>query len=224
MNKRHRPPSQARLTWVLPLSAAVLTVAAACYPSGVDSITDYNTVSTFYDTAFADGGFKGLSTYSIPGATPANPSSCVIKDLDGGAIVTSPNVSTVCNTVVNQLDVLGYSLVPSNNPTAPSFVVTIAFVSQTYSGWVSYPWYGYWGSYYPGYPWYGWGYYYPTYSYSYDVGTLALQMAVPDTVNSRMNGVWGAAINGVDTAPNNTPAVIQNLVVQAFTQSPYLGK
>lgn len=212
--------SRARFTGPgLLILGVALAATVACYPSGVNSVSDYNTVSTFYKTDF---DFKSLSTYSIPGATPADPSSCVIKDLDGGTIVSSPNVSTVCTTVVNQLDALGYTLVPSTNPTPPSFVVTVAYVSQTYTAWVSYPWYGYWGSYYPGYPWYGWGYYYPTYGYTYDVGTLTLQMGVPGT--SAMQGVWGAAINGVDTAPNNTPAVIQNLVVQAFTQSPYLGK
>jgi len=202
-----------------------LAATVACYPSGVDSVTDYNTVTTAYDSTY---DFKSLSTYSIPGATPSNPSNCVIKDLGDGGTVNTTNASTVCNTVVNQLNSLGYTLVPdgTTNPTAPSFVVTLGFLSQSYTAWVSYPWYGYWGGYYPGYGWGGWGVYYPYYSYvySYDVGTITGQMTVPDSSASKMKGVWGFALNGVETPPNNTPTVIQAGIVQAFTQSPYLGK
>jgi len=209
----------------VPILGAVLAATAACYPSGVDSVTDYSTVTTAYETSF---DFTSLSTYSIPGATPSNPSNCVIKELADGGTVNSSNQATVCTTVVNQLNALGYTLVAdgTTNPTPPSFVVTLGFLSQTYTAWVSYPWYGYWGGYYPGYPWGGWGVYYPyyTYAYSYDVGTIIIDMTVPDSSQSKMKGVWGAAINGLQTPPNNTPSVIQAAVTQAFTQSPYLGK
>lgn len=225
MQPRQRLSTRIRPAWGVPICAALLAVVAACYPSGVDSITDYNTVTTAYDTAF---NFKALSTYSVPGITnPSNPNTCAIKDIsDGGADFNTPNQATICTTVVNQLNALGYTLVSTSATDQPSFVVTIAGITQTYNAWVSYPWYGYWGGYYPGYPWGGWGVYYPyyTYVYSYDVGTLVLQMTTPDTAGSKMNGVWGAALNGVDTAPNNTPAVISAGITQAFSQSPYLGK
>jgi len=225
MRQLHRP---ARARWTvlaLPIVGAVVAAGAACYPTGVDSITDYNTVTTAYKQGY---DFAALSTYSVPGATPANPGNCVIKDLsDGGTVVNSANASTICTTVINQFNALGYTLVAdglSGNNVPPSFVVTLGFISQQYTAWVSYPWYGYWGGYYPGYPWGGWGIYYPyyTYAYSYKVGTILIDMDVPDA--GAMEGEWGAALNGLQASPNNTPAVIQSYIVQAFTQSPYLGK
>ena len=219
------------------LLASSLALVAACYPSGVDSTSDYNTVTTIYDTAFnASHGFQALTTYSIPGATTANPQNCVIEDLaDGGTFqFTNPLLqTTICSTVANQLDDLGYTLVtaavaPGGTP--PDFVVTLGALKQSYTAYVSYPWYGYWGGYYPYYPWGGWGIYYPwVASYNYSVGTLVITMvkpnadlALPD--GGQMNAVWTGALNGVVTQANVTPPIVANGIVQAFSQSPYLGK
>jgi hypothetical protein len=225
MKSQHRSVHKAFGTRALPWLLGLVAVAGACYPSGVDSITDYNTVTTAYDTTF---DFTALSTFSIPSTVPNDPSTCVIKDLstDGGPI-NSPNASAICTTIVTQLTSRGYTNISDDSPTPPSFFVTVSGMSQSYNAWVSYPWYGYYGSYYPGYyPWTGWGVYYPyyTYVYTYDVGTIAIQVTTADTAGGKMNGVWGAALNGVDTAPNNTAPVLQAGVVQAFNQSPYFTK
>jgi hypothetical protein len=219
------------------LFVGCLALVAACYPSGVDSNSDYNTVTTVYDTAFsASGGFQALTTYSIPGATTANPQNCTIEDLaDGGTFQFSNPLlpTTICSTLATQLDDLGYTLVdaavaPGGTP--PDFVVTVSALNQSYTAYVSYPWYGYWGGYYPYYPWGGWGIYYPwVVSYNYNVGTLVITMVKPNTDTSlpdggQMNAVWTGALNGVVTQANVTPPIVASGIVQAFSQSPYLGK
>src|SRR5271169_2702198 len=120
MKKQLSAPSQrALLRRGLPWLVGLLAVASACYPSSVSNVSDYNTVTTVYDTAFnARGGFQNLTTYSIPGATVANPQNCSIEDLvDGGAFLKpdsgiSPNLlATICTTVVDELNQLGYTLI-----------------------------------------------------------------------------------------------------------------
>jgi hypothetical protein len=224
-------------TWLV--SGVALAAAAACYPTGVDNTSDFNTVTTVYDTTFsANGGFQALTTYSIPGATVANPQDCVIEDLaDGGTYnFTNPLLpTTICSTLADQLNDLGYTLVdPAQTPGSgapPDFIVTVAALNQSYTAYVSYPWYGYWGGYYPYYPWYGWGIYYPWggYYYSYNVGTLVITMVKPNLDASipdggQMNAIWAGALNGLATSSNVTPPIVSAGIVQAFTQSPYLGK
>lgn len=222
-----------------PWLAGLLAVTAACYPSGVDQTSDLNTVTTVYDVGFStSGGFQALTTYSMPGATLAEPENCVIEDLaDGGPFpfpTSSPLPSTICTTIENQLADLGYTLVdaamtPGQAP--PDFVVTVAGLQQSYTAYVSYPWYGYWGSYYPDYPWGGWGIYFPWsgFSYSYQVGTLVIVMVKPTMdaglpEGGEMAAIWAGALNGVITSANAEPQLIGSGIVQAFNQSPYLGK
>jgi hypothetical protein len=227
-------PSKRWLT-VGGLLVGSLALVAACYPTGVDSTSDYSTVTTVYDTAFsASGGFQALTTYSIPGATTANPQNCVIENLADGGTYQFTNAlfqTTICSTLANQLDDLGYTLVdaaltPGGTP--PDFIVTVGALTQSYTAYVSYPWYGYWGGYYPYYPWGGWGIYYPWGGvyYSYNVGTLVITMVKPTSLpdGGQMNAVWAGALNGLVTSTSVTPPIVANGIVQAFTQSPYLGK
>ena len=222
----------------LPWLAALVGAATACYPSGVTSVSQYSTVTTAYDTAF---NFQSLTTYSIPGATVANPQSCAIENLSDGGVFFQPDSgfsanlpSTICNTVVTELNDLGYQLVDPATAIgqgAPSFIVTIGALNQSYTAWVTYPWYGYWGPYYPYYPWGGWGYYYPwgpTYAYSYNIGTLVITMVTPQANTSipaggTINAVWGGALNGVLTTYAVSPSNVAFGIEQAFKQSPYLG-
>jgi hypothetical protein len=223
----------------LPCLAALAVIVSACYPSGVNSVSDLNTVTTVYDTTFQkNGGFQQLSTYSMPGATVANPQNCAIEDMaDGGPFpfpVGSPLPTTICTTVQNQLDDLGYVLIDAATAPGqaqPDFVVTVTGLLQSYTAYLSYPWYGYWGGYYPYYPWGGWGISYPWggVSYSYQVGTLVVTMVKPTLDASlpdggQMDAIWAGALNGVNQASNNSPKVIGDGIAQAFSQSPYLGK
>jgi hypothetical protein len=227
MKEKHTPWGFATRGW--PLVAALVAVAAACYPTGVTNVTQLNTVTTVYDTSFT---FKA-ATYSMPGSTAANPGNCVVEDLaDGGSFNFSnpANLTAICSAIQANFNSLGYTLVPTGNATQPTYVVTVAGLNQSYTAYVGYPWYGYWGGYYPGYPWYGWGIYYPWagYSYNYDVGTIVITMVSPKADSSLpdggvMNAVWTAALNGVNTPPNNTPQYITAGIDQAFIQSPYLG-
>jgi hypothetical protein len=89
----------------------------------------------------------------------------------------------------------------------------------------------YWGWYYPGYS-SGWGWYYPGYypstSYtSYTSGSFFLQMTYPDGINisEQIPVLWTCVINGVAEGTNQEIVDrINNSVVTAFDQSPYLTK
>jgi hypothetical protein len=222
-----------------PWLAGLLATVCACYPSSVDSTSDFNTVTTVFDTGFeTGGGFQKLSTYSMPGATVGNPQGCIIEDLaDGGPFPFPPDSqlpSTICTTIASELDGLGYDLVDAATTagqTPPDFIVTVGGLQQSYTAYVAYSWYGYWGGYYPNYPWGGWSIAYPWtgFSYSYQIGTLVISMVKPTPDASLPDGgemaaIWSGALNGVVTSANATPENIGSGIVQAFRQSPYLGR
>ena len=237
-------PTRSPVPRGFPWLVGLLAVAAACYPSSVSSVSDFNTVTTVYDTAFnAGGGFQALTTYALPGATVANPENCVIEDVGDGGTFFPPDSgfspllpTTICTTVVDELNQLGYTLVdPPTGPAEPqpSFVVTITGLSRRYTAWVVYPWCGYWGWWFPGSPWCGgWGVSYPwggVVGFNFNVGTLVITMEKPTPSASLPDGgsidaVWSGALNGVITSTNASPSSVATGIQQAFNQSPYLGR
>jgi hypothetical protein len=110
-------------------------------------------------------------------------------------------------------------------------VVIPSAVLARNSGAVWYP--GYWGGYYPGFGW-GWGggwYYPPGYggywsTYSYTTGTVLINLADYDSYyegedDQRYIEIeWEVAIDGLFNGVNVNK--IDELVKQAFEQSPYL--
>ena len=100
----------------------------------------------------------------------------------------------------------------------------LSYVAQTtqvitggyWGGWWDY---GFWG------PWSGWYYPYPV-SYSYNTNTLVMEMvdltADEDGTQKNLPVVWYASASGFQYSGQFNQMMLQNSVVQAFEQSPYI--
>ena len=74
-------------------------------------------------------------------------------------------------------------------------------------------------------PWSGWYYPYPV-SYSYNTNTLVMEMvdltADEDGTQKNLPVVWYASASGFQYSGQFNQMMLQNSVVQAFEQSPYI--
>lgn len=188
-------------------------VASGCYPSRVESIDDFDTATTLHAPG-AD--FSTVGTYAIVDTI------FEIGDSSGPAIDHGFDASVLANLKTN-LNALGWTEVDEHT-TQPDMMVAVAVTTSTNVGWAGgwYDWYyGWWG---------GWGWYYPPvyYPYSYQTGTLLVGMVDTDGAGGgtvTVPVVWVAAINGVLRSTSSaTVARINELIDQAFAQSPYLGE
>lgn len=191
---------------------------AACHPTGVESITDLDTVATTRDPNF---NFAAPTTYKLPATIP-------LIDSDQDPAVRPPDVlpadltQLILSTIDTEMTAQGYVKV---GPSAtPDLFVTAAALKVTNISYYYQYWCGYWGYYYnPCYP-----YYPPVAVSSYVVGSLIIDLTPfpPDTSGSRTPGVWTALIRGIQSGvPSTDRARIVNGISQAFSQSSdYLGK
>lgn len=205
----------------LKLSSAVLVIGMAaalysCYPEESTSVGDLDIVITKYDTSYI---FKNNMTYIMPDTV------IEINSDDASAGINASNQALILNQVAANLNQLGYTRVFDTLTQKPDVAVLLNGLSSTYWGTVWYDWWGYWG-YYPYWPPY-YGGYYPYYpyggvTYSYEVGTLLMQMIdFRTSKNDSLNIVWIGAVNGVLEGSNQTTR-LKNGIDQAFEQSPYL--
>lgn len=187
---------------------------AACHPTGAQYVTDLDTVTTTHDATF---NFAGATTYSLPDRIPfitdSNPSGTPDRlppDLE----------QLILTTINNEMTAIGYQQVNiTQNPdlTMTAGALKITNVSVYYGYWC-----GYWGWYYPCYP-----YYPPVVGVSsYAVGSLLIDMAPNGTSSgNQYRGVWTAVIRGIQTGNTSTDRTrLVNGISQAFIQSPYLGR
>ena len=133
--------------------------------------------------------------------------------------------AAILANIKSNLDDLGWTEVDEHT-TQPDIMVSVAVTTSTNVSWVAG---GGWYDYFYGW-WGGWGWYYPPvyYPYSYQTGTLLIGMLNTDGADGDTETVamvWIAGINGVlrSTASANA-ARINELIDQAFLQSPYLSE
>jgi len=181
-----------------------------CYPSRIESIQDFDTASTLHAP---DADFTGVNTYAIDDT---------IREIgeDEDSVNHSQDALVIANIRAN-LDALGWTEVDPVT-TEPDIMVSVAVTTSTNTGWLV----GWWDWIYG---WWGWGWYYPPvyYPYSYQTGTLMVAMLDirnPDEVNDLVPVVWVGAANGVLRSTTSTNVtVINQLIDQAFEDSPYLA-
>ena len=199
-----------------PLATALVVAAglyaAGCHPTGVETVTDLDTVATAHDSSF---NFATPTTYSLAdrvrviGAPDAGPPQDIDPALE----------QTILNTIDNEMGALGYQKVnPGQQPDLlmTAGVLTVTNVTYYYGYWC-----GYWAYYYPCYP-----YYPPVVGVStYVIGTLVIDMATPSSAPVQLNGVWTAIVRGVQSGSASQDQVrVVNGISQAFIQSSYLGR
>ena len=236
-----------RFLWIL-LSIIILQ---ACYPGGSIPIADLDTTSTVYNTD--DLATAPTSAAIVWEVVQIKSDDGDDLDYDGDAddeilnttldelvkLYGAANVYIISETatpVPNPSNTNVAVVVPTVDPLpsaetvyAPSVVLRNKTVVYYYPG---YPWWGggWYGGWYPGYP--GGCYYcgYPSYgSSTYQVGTVLLDMydarkipaggPIPDDYDVSWIGIMRGVV-GSNPASNSTR--VTNGIQQAFKQSPYL--
>jgi len=189
----------------------------ACYNDYGLTYDDYDAVVTLYDKNTDFGAFKTYfmfdSVYRVGDTTTK-----VSEDYD----------ETILTTVASNFEARGYVRVTDTlTSPRPDFVVVTAKSAST----TIYATGGWWGGYYPWYPWGpSWGYYpgYPVVSVgTYSQGSVFVDLIDPartDSVNRLIGSVWLGSVNGLlGDVTSNTRQRIYNSINQMFNQSPYLG-
>ena len=172
-------------------------------------------VYTDYDK---DADFGSYKTYFLPDSI-----------LEAGGYRATywkdENAKAILNKVAEEMEDRGYTRIldPEKKDEA-SVGVQLSYVAQTtqvitggyWGGWGGY---GFWG------PWSGWYYPYPV-SYSYNTNTLVMEMvdlsAGSDGTTKNLPVVWYASASGFQYSGQFNQKMLQNAVVQAFEQSPYI--
>ena len=172
-------------------------------------------VYTDYDK---DADFGSYKTYFLPDSI-----------LEAGGYRATywkdENAKAILNKVAEEMEDRGYTRIldPEKKDEA-SVGVQLSYVAQTtqvitggyWGGWWDY---GFWG------PWSG--LYYPySVSYSYNTNTLVMEMvdlsAGSDGTTKNLPVVWYASASGFQYSGQFNQKMLQNAVVQAFEQSPYI--
>ncbi len=205
-----------------PLWAALLLALPAlivgCYPGDFDDLEDFDTVTTLHE--------RGRELQRDPDVRPPRHVVHIEEDDDDDddrVELSRQFDDDILKKVRENLNARGYQEV--TGPTRPDVVVAVSAAATTvvgaYSGsycdyWGWYGWYGYPCGYYPGY----------TYIYSYDLGTIFIDMLDirPEALlDDQIDVLWTGAVRGVlGTTDPETEQRIHEGIDQAFRQSPYL--
>jgi hypothetical protein len=192
---------------------------AACYPDrAVDSNSEFATVTTLYDKT---APFQNVTKYAMPDTVLYVP-----KD---SAEVPAATQNAVLSAIRTQLNLLGWQEVVNPSATNPVDVYVVSSITKTKNVFIGYGgWWDYWG-WYPYWPpgWGGgYGWYYPGYwyAYSYETGTLLMQMinAHGTVGDNKVPIIWAGSVNAVFENPSTNISVATAGIQQAFRQSPYL--
>lgn len=172
-------------------------------------------VYTDYDKGADFGSYK---TYFLPDS---------ILEVGGyrATYWKDENAKAIINKVAAEMDARGYTrILDSEKKEEANVGLQLSYVAQTTQvitggycgGWWDY---GFWG------PWSGWYYPYPV-SYSYNTNTLVMEMVdlTADEGGAQKNlpVVWYASASGFQYSGQFNQMMLQNSVVQAFEQSPYI--
>ncbi len=200
----------------------VLGLVVSCYPEKDRTINDYDIIGTRYadDVVFKDN-YQTFYLYD---------SVIIVYD----SSKTKPDyplneANAILSTMRTNLLNYGWTELTRNQILAgdtPDVYIESSTWNSTVSGAIYYPGYGYPGYGYPGYgygyPWYGGGVSY----YSYTTGTIVMTMQ--DIKNHDFNDdpakvIWNGALNGILNSSSNTISRIEYSINQAFNQSQYLN-
>jgi hypothetical protein len=223
---RTRSKLAVRLATLAITSVLALSPAAGClsYPGAEERIDDSIVFSHYKKSA----DFQEYKTFAISTEIP------IISEDDGeierDTMDASDAADLLAETVKN-LKARGYMQVERSEN--PDLGVTLSVLSGT----VTTYYYDYWG-YYWGYPYYY--YYYPfTSSYTYDTGTLIVDMvdlknappATPDAgppgepgaIRGQLQVIWTSLVYKVLSSSESVNLqAAENGITTAFKQSPYI--
>jgi hypothetical protein len=202
------------------LVAGIIAGLYSCYPDKSASLSDLDVILTNYDSTYS---FSDIHTYIMPDTIiPLNDPN----DPGNNVTINYQSEQFILQQLATEFHKLGYTRLTDTLSDKPDVAVLCSAITTTHAASYYTDWYYYWG-YYPYWPpYWGGGLYYPwgTGTYSYEVGTLVVQMIdmkSPQIGQDTLRVVWIGAINGVmQNAQTNTR--ITNDISQLFLQSPYL--
>ncbi|UKJ08620.1 DUF4136 domain-containing protein [Solitalea lacus] len=191
----------------------------SCYPDSDVYVEDLDVVATI---PRKDYNFKQHKTYTLPTRIPIIKGEAPLPGDTLLAAVAQPILAEIRTQMANY----GYTEIKPNNPTKPDVALTTAVFETTYVGGYYNYWWDYWGWWYWGYWGYPWGPgWYPggVYYYTFDTGTLVMNISSPEaTADHTTKTIWLGAVKGVlNGTTSNLPRAIDG-IGQAYAQSPYL--
>jgi hypothetical protein len=232
---------------LMAIGVVLSLLMTACYNYDDETtVDDLDITLTYYDTSF---NFQQYTTFAIRdsvGLIEDNMSDSDEADFykPGGAS------DQVRDMVIEQFTSLGYTQVENDDDFDFGINLVVAIVNNTYTAYPGW-WYGYydyyyyyWGGWYPYYPYYPWGGYY---SYTYQSGTILIEMADGQSIRDYRAWADGKTENEIENAdPDDVPDVyfrwqglingvagtyttydgsrVEKGIDEAFAQSPYLQK
>jgi hypothetical protein len=212
------------------LVATWLVTGCVPYPDDAERIEDFDSVITLFDWSTSLAGYETyiLSDEVIPITPDTNNIGIPYEIFEPDGPVTD----FVLSKVRENMDVRGFVEVDDPDEADllinAGYVVLTTTVTQVY--WCGDPWYWFWDPYWYG-PGYGWGYptysYYYTYpcnfSYSYDVGTMLIQMIDGIGIDhNSLKEIWVGVFRGFATGTTDLTRIAFG-VDQAFDQTPFFN-
>jgi hypothetical protein len=194
-----------------------------CYPGSVNDVSELDTVLTLFDD---EKDFSEIQTYVLIDTVVR-----VGDDDDDEDEVSNEFDQDIIDVTRRNLDALGYVEVEPEDEVPDVFITLEKSVGEYSIIYDPIYWWDWWGWYpwWPGYPPGGW---YPGYpwccavSYSYPVGSVFIKMYDTEDLDEddeEIPNIWLGAINGLATGSDaSIRARINDLIDQAFEQSPYL--
>jgi len=186
-----------------------------------EKLIDQMVVSTNYDP---EADFKAYTTYAIPTDTIG-----FYSNNSNDTLLISPSSTFprhVITAIRKELDGRGYQRVTKQED--PDLGVNVMVINDfnVFQDIVYPNYYGYPGHFYPGYYGYGSYYYYPyVNTYAYNTGVLIIELVDLKNRNAKneVKVVWDAYLGDLySTIDRNAQSA--DAIVQAFKQSPYIGK
>ena len=204
---------------LFPLFMITFVVTACEKNPDMDKLDSDYTVYTDYDK---NANFDGFSTYYLPDSilVPGNAMKANYwKD---------ENAQTIINEVAEELEQRGYTR--TDDKEKANIGLQLSYAQQTIQMTTTGGWYGgwwdagFWGPYWGG----GWYYPYPV-TYSYDTGTLVMEMIdlkrpADKSKQNKLPIIWHAYAAGLLYGNSHINMQLTlRAINQAFAQSPYIS-
>ena len=188
-----------------------------CYPGGPDYAEEMDVVLTSHK----DYDFAAKATYAMPDDIVKITGN--LTEGENPEYVPDVTAQKILARIDDNMKNLGWQKVDiSANPDL--LLAPAAWETTSTFIWYDY-WYGWWGSYYPGWGWGGYyPYYPPVYYSSYTTGSLLMTLVDRTAVSSSGNPInqWTGLINGLMTGSYDASRV-NAAIDKAFAVSPYLN-
>jgi hypothetical protein len=203
----------------------LVAVISGCYPGGPEYIADLDLITTNYSPEYWEN--DSALTYYMPDSL-----GWIIDrdDPENNEELERDYDQFILDEVAANMLALGYTRLDTiddqNQPDLIVFTQALAVRNTTITYVPGYPW---WNCYYP--YWCGYWYYYPwgyrPLTYSYETGTIIIEIADLNNIDSEnqlIEVVWNAGINGLlRSSESGNQQFVSSSIEKAFNQSSYLN-